>query len=97
MTSEILQTLTGAMKRRIAALPKRLRLFTTEYCKKQPLPRALMLSGARGCGKTTFLLHHSLGKRMLYFSADNPKVINEPLYDFVAALFMQGYEGVIID
>ena len=56
-----------------------------------------MLSGARGCGKTTFLLHHSLGKRMLYFSADNPKVINEPLYDFVAALFMQGYEGVIID
>ena len=97
MTNDILQTLIAAMQRRIAALPQRLRLFTTEYCAQKPLPNALMLSGARGCGKTTVLLHHSIGKRMLYFSADNPKLINEPLYDLVTQIFMLGYEGVIID
>ena len=85
------------MQRRISALPERLRLFTTEYCAQKPLPRTLMLSGTRGCGKTTFLLHHSMNKRMLYFSADNPKYINESLYDIVSFIFLQGYEGVIID
>jgi len=97
MTNDTLQTLIMAMQRRMAALPERLRLFTTEYCEAKPLPRTLMLCGARGCGKTTFLLHHSQGKRMLYFSADNPKLINEHLYDLVSDLFMRGYEGVIVD
>mgnify|MGYP004444243847 FL=1 len=97
MTNEILQNLIMAMQRRIAAMPKRLRLFTTEYSESQSLPRTLMLSGVRGCGKTTFLLHHSQDKRMIYFSADNPKLINEPLYDLVSDIFMRGYEGVIID
>ena len=31
------------------------------------------------------------------FSADNPKIIGEPLYDLVSSVFMLGYEGVIID
>ena len=94
MKNEIIQLLIMAMQRKIAALPERLRLFTTEY---GALPRTLMLSGARGCGKTTFLLHHSQDKRMLYFSADNPKLLTESLYDIVSQIFMLGYEGVIID
>lgn len=94
MTNETLQTLVRAMQRRMAALPQRLRLFTTEYDK---LPNALLLTGARGCGKSTFLLYHSQGKRILYFSADNPKIIGESLYDLVNDIFMLGYEGVIID
>lgn len=97
MTNEILQQLVMAMQRRVAALPERLRLFTTEYCAQNALPRTLLLSGARGCGKTTFLLYHSIGKRMLYFSADNPKIINDSIYDLVSDIFMRGYEGVIID
>lgn len=97
MTHETFQTLVMAMQRRIAALPARLRLFTTEYVKQRPLPKTLLLSGARGCGKTTFLIHHSINKRMLYISADNPKIITEPLYDIVSEIFMRGYEGVIID
>lgn len=94
MTADIHQTLLTAMQRRMASLPQRLRLFTQNF---RELPDALILTGARGCGKSTFLLHHSLGKRLLYFSADNPKVIGEPLYDLVSDIFMLGYEGVIID
>ena len=94
MNTNILQTLVTAMQRRLAALPQRLRPFTTEF---DELPKNLMLTGARGCGKSTFLLHHSRGKRLLYFSADNPKIIGEPLYDLVSSVFMLGYEGVIID
>ena len=56
MTTELLQTLVLAMQRRLTAIPKRLRLYTSEY---EKLPHALILTGARGCGKSTFLLHHS--------------------------------------
>lgn len=94
MTNDILQRLVMAMQRRMAALPERLRLYTTEHAE---LPNALLLTGARGCGKTTFLLHHSRGKRLLYFSADNPKIAGQPLYDMVSDILMLGYEGVIID
>ena len=94
MTKEKIELLEMAMQRRLAAMPKRLRLFTTEHKK---LPDALLLTGTRGCGKSTFLMHHATGKHLLYFSADNPSVINEPLYDVVSFAFMQGYEGVIID
>lgn len=94
MTTEILQTLVMAMQRRLAAMPQRLRPFTTEH---EALPKTLLLTGARGCGKSTFLLYHSQGKRLLYLSADNPKIIGQSLYDVVSFIFMQGFEGVIID
>ncbi len=94
MTTELLHTLVLAMQRRLAAIPRRLRFYTLEY---EKLPHALILTGARGCGKSTFLLHHSRNKRILYFSADNPKIIGESLYEIVNYIFMKGYEGVIID
>lgn len=94
MTTELLHTLVLAMQRRLAAIPRRLRFYTSEY---EKLPHALILTGARGCGKSTFLLHHSRNKRILYFSADNPKIIGESLYEIVNYIFMKGYEGVIID
>lgn len=94
MTNDIIQTIVRAMQRRMASMPKRLRLYTTEHTE---LPKALLLTGARGCGKSTFLLHHSQGKRLLYFSADNPKIMGMSLYDLVSSILMLGYEGVIID
>ena len=63
--------LEAAMGRRIAALPARLRPFTTEY---GTLPRAILLTGARGVGKTTFLLHQARDRKMLYVSAENPLI-----------------------
>ena len=83
-----------AMNRRIQALPGKLRPFTA---RARDLPRAILLTGQRGVGKTTFLLHHALNKRFLFISADNPLVAGFPLYDAVHYVFMQGYEGVIID
>lgn len=94
MNSEIINHLLASMQRRMAALPHRLRPFTTGYSQ---LPPCFLLTGSRGCGKSTFMLHHSRDNRMLYFSADNPKVMAFNLYDFVSYIFMNGYEGVIID
>ena len=86
--------LEAAMKRRMQAMPKRLRPFS--LCLKD-LPRALVLTGQRGVGKTTCLLHHARGRRFMYLSADNPLLANAPLYETVYALFMKVYEGVVID
>lgn len=34
---------------------------------------------------------------MLFLSADNPLLADEPLYQSVKSIFMTGYEGVIVD
>lgn len=82
------------MRRRLDSIPVRIRPFTSEITL---LPRAFLLTGPRGVGKTTFLLHHSKAKKMLYFSADNPTLANEALYETVKTIFMAGFSGVIID
>ncbi len=94
MDARTIAEIETTMSRRIAALPKRIRPITREY---GTLPRALLLTGSRGAGKTTFLLHHARENRVLYFSADNPMLAGEPLYGTVKSMFMAGYEGVIVD
>lgn len=84
----------AAMQRRLADMPGRIRLFTSE---RIDLPRALMLTGPRGVGKTTFLLHHARGRKILYFSADHPELARDSLYETVKTIFLAGYAGVIID
>jgi len=91
---EIITNLEEAMLRRLSILPSALRPFTREY---HDLPQTLVLTGPRGVGKTTFLLHHATGKRFLHVSMDNPSLADFPLYDLVRAIFLQGYEGVIVD
>ncbi|HAP42588.1 MAG: hypothetical protein A2087_11265 [Spirochaetes bacterium GWD1_61_31] len=83
----------AAMQRKQATLPARIRPITRDWVE---LPRAFLLTGPRGVGKTTFLLHHSRISRVLYFSADNPLLADEPLYATVKSIFMAGYEGVVI-
>lgn len=86
--------LESAMRRRMANIPARLRLYTK---RDAPLPRALNLTGPRGVGKTTFLLYHAQNKNMLYLSADNPMIAGFALYDAIKAIFLAGYAGVIVD
>lgn len=97
--SDIVEGLRVVMERKLAALPDRVRPWTSEYTLKNNIPRNMVLTGQRGAGKTTFLLYHARlsGERMLYFSADNPRLASESLYDVSAEAFMQGYSGVIID
>ncbi len=96
---ELIESYKTIMARKLADMPERIRLWTTEYISKNTLPKNMILTGLRGIGKSTFLLHHStqIGKKMLYFSADNPRMTAFNLYDIVSTAFLQGYEGVIID
>lgn len=97
--SDVIADFKTTMERKLSAMPKRIRLWSTEYAANNPLPKNMILTGLRGCGKSTFLLHHAIqnGKKMLYFSADNPVLASENIYNVVSAIFLQGYEGVIID
>jgi predicted AAA+ superfamily ATPase len=94
MDNKYISDLETSMKRRIAAIPTSIRPFTRE---KTSLPRAFSLLGPRGVGKTTFLLYHAQNKKILYFSADNPMLAGEALYEAVRSIFLSGYTGVIID
>ena len=97
--SEIIVEFKVLMERKTSNLPSRIRLWTTEYSSKNTLPKNMILTGLRGAGKSTFLLYHARqgGKKMLYFSADTPRMSALSLYDVVSEIFMQGYDGVIID
>ena len=96
---EAIEDFKAIMERKIADMPARVRLWTTEYSSKNTLPKNMILTGLRGTGKSTFLLHQATqsGKKMLYFSADNPRMSALDLYEVASAVFMQGYDGVIID
>lgn len=92
--SKIISDLEASMQRRLDALPGNIRLFTRDFAS---LPKTCMLTGPRGVGKTTFLLFHTAGKHILYLSADNPLLSTKPLYEIGRAVFLQGYEGIILD
>ena len=89
-----IEHLERSMERRRQTVPDNLRPFTEA---KRDMPRACLLIGQRGVGKTTFLLHHASEKNLLYLSADNPLLADRPLYETVNGVFMQGYSGVILD
>lgn len=90
----LLDELQVGMNRRLSALPERIRPFTTSFTN---LPRAISLTGPRGVGKTVFLLHHAVGKKILYISADSPLLAGVKLYSIIKQVFLAGYEGVIVD
>ncbi|MBP7095372.1 MAG: ATP-binding protein [Spirochaetia bacterium] len=94
MSEVPLSDLEAAMRRRVQVLPPRIRPSTTE---RGELPRAFVLSGARGVGKTTFLLHHALAAGVLHVSVDNPLLAGIALYELGRAAFMAGYRGVAFD
>mgnify|MGYP002351870785 CR=1 FL=1 len=94
MDPQRLAYLESAMKRRLAVLPTRIRPVSLEV---GTIPRAFLLTGPRGTGKTTFLLHHARTQNMLYLSADSPMVSGASLYETVRAIFQAGYAGIIID
>lgn len=97
--SNKIQDLQATMDRKLQMLSQRIRLFTLEYTDKNTLPKNMVLTGLRGVGKSTFLLYHAQksGKRLLYFSVDNPLLFTENLYEFGKSIFLTGYDGIVID
>lgn len=64
--------------------------------------RMITITGARGTGKTTLVLQYYLEnynniKKCLYFSADNPLVLKNGIYNTVKEYFKYYGECVIID
>jgi len=91
---EILRQLEFIHSRKKASLPDRLRPF---YGKVSLKNRGVLVFGARGVGKTTFLLSAFDEKNVLYLSADNPLIALKGLWEIGNTVFLAGYEGVIID
>jgi len=91
---EIIKRLKVIQNRLILDLPGRLRPYYRAIRTKE---RAIMITGARGTGKTTFMLSQIGDKKYFYLSADNPVASTVPLYSLVEAIFLEGYEGVFID
>jgi uncharacterized protein len=64
--------------------------------------RLVVITGARGTGKTTLVLQHFLEtygdiKKCLYISADNPLVLKEGIYNIGAEFFKFNGQCLIID
>lgn len=64
--------------------------------------RMIMITGARGTGKTTIVLQHYLKKysdvkKCLYVSADNPLVLKESIYNTAREYFKYYGECLIVD
>jgi predicted AAA+ superfamily ATPase len=91
---EIIKRLKTAQNRLLLGVPERLRLFFKSIRTDN---RAIMFTGARGTGKTTFLLTQLEGRYCFYVAADNPVAGTVPLYDLVEYVFLKGYDSVFID
>ena len=93
-TGEILGRLKIIQNRLKSRQPEKLRPF---FRALNPDDRGVLLVGARGVGKTTFMLSCLDKGHYFYFSADNPLAAMVHLYDLIEAIFMEGYEAVFID
>lgn len=92
--AEIINELSQTQTRLEAAIPTKLR----PYWDRLPvLPRACLILGARGCGKSTFVLNTIRGKNYLFVSADSPSIALYSLWDIAKAAFLQGFEGIVFD
>jgi predicted AAA+ superfamily ATPase len=59
--------------------------------------RAILLTGPRGVGKTTYLLKKARDSDWVYFSADHPHVASQSLFELVESAYMSGARGVVVD
>lgn len=91
---EIIDRLTQTQERLLAHSPVKRRDRLTRL---HVTDQAALLVGPRGTGKTTWLLSQAEAGHTLYLSADHPLLVSIPLYELIEAIFLRGYEGVLID
>ena len=92
---EIIEKLEIRQLRLISLLPEKKRPIYSELEKKFT-DRAILLYGARGTGKTTFLLFMAKKHGFLYLSGDDPIVSSVHFYELAEKILVH-YPGVIID
>jgi hypothetical protein len=64
---------------------------------RETAERGIVLYGARGTGKTTFLLRVAREMDGVYLSLDHPALSTRPLFEWVEALLMRGTTHVYLD
>ncbi len=95
---EILDDLERSQQRLDLSLPspEKVRLtFKKRLSEKNP--RACLLLGPRGVGKSTLMLLAARTKKALYLSADSPRIASSSLWELGKAAFARGYESVLFD
>ncbi len=91
----IIEKLELRMKRMITFLPPKRRLYFDDLINSFT-SRGILLCGARGTGKTTFLLIMAKKKQFFYVSADDPLLLQCPVYELFQKI-LTDYPGIIID
>ncbi len=95
---EILNELFTIQNRISALIPRKFRRYIDIDWSK----RLVVITGARGTGKTTLVLQHYLDSfkspaDCLYFSVDNPLVVKSGIYEIAKAYFSLYGDTIIID
>lgn len=89
----------GAIQSRLLVeKPEIIRLKSNEILRNTA--RAALLIGPRGSGKTNILLEKirlEPQKKLLYVSADHPRLRGTSLLEFAERAFVFGYDGLLID
>jgi uncharacterized protein len=92
--AKIIEKLSEIQARLTLHLPERLRPYWGEL---HPTARGTLVLGARGTGKTTFILRYFQQKRVLFVPVDSPLVAPYTLWEIAESTFAQGYEGIVFD
>ena len=95
---EILNELFAIQNRITREIPNEFRRYITINFNH----RLIVLTGARGIGKTTFVLQHYLSQygsvmKCLYFSVDNPLVTKSGIYEIGKKYFSRYGSTIIVD
>jgi len=93
--SRVIEALEIIQDNLLSALPTSIRPWSLAH-RLPESTRGVLVTGARGVGKTTLLLS-SAPQRSLYFSADNPLVSAHSITEIAHEAFNRGFDGLIID
>lgn len=93
--NEIIEKMELKKARLLNALPAKKRLYFKNIDKYDN--RGILLYGPRGVGKTTYLLMKAKENNYFYISGDDPLISTFPLYEIGEKVFLEGYDGIIID
>lgn len=94
-TLDMMRTLQSRLSASISKPARPWKEFSVDD--KESRERGILLYGARGTGKTTYLLRVAQASGGIYLSTDHPALSTRPLFEWVEALFQRGTTHVYLD
>lgn len=90
--------LASVQQRLLATLSRPVRTWSAPWALEPgPTPRAVLLHGPRGVGKTQFMLRTLQQVGGSYWSMDHPLLASHSVYDWVSQAFGRGVDHVFLD